>query len=230
MYVRSIGHALLAAAAAIVCATALHAQTVEDWRATEKGAEKPKPKPEQSYHGVTPGSGNSLPRVEELKNRPGTWVTWPGFTMKKDGGSRVFLQTTLTLEYAVDKTTRPAAKKLVLDLKEAQVYTSNNHNPLVTTYFNTPVRRVYLKKKGKTLNLIIELRVKKEPEISQKTDEDGYHYLFIDFPKGDYAEANPKDARPALEGYGKRGPDQEEAADDLEDSESSEQTEDTSSP
>jgi hypothetical protein len=199
MCARRIRHALGAVFAVTVLAATAHAQTVDDWRTTEKDAQKPGTKLQQSYHGVKPGGGNNLPRVEEIKNRPGAWVTWPGFAMKKSGGSRIFLQTTLAIEYEVIKNKRKKAKTLMINLKEAQVYLSNNQNPLVTTYFNTAVNRTYLKKKRKSLHLVIELRKHTVPEISQKTDEDGYHYLFIDFPKGDYAAPKVTNTRPAYD-------------------------------
>ena len=96
---------LLALAVALLLgpmANATRAQTVEDWRATEDAEQKEVPKLEQRYHGVVPGSGNPLPQVEELKGKEGTWVTWPGFTMRRDGGSRIFLQTTIALGYQTE--------------------------------------------------------------------------------------------------------------------------------
>ena len=60
-------------------------QSVEEWRATEEGEDIPKETVDQNYEGVTPGSGNTLPRVEELRGKPGTWVTWPGFIMSLPG-------------------------------------------------------------------------------------------------------------------------------------------------
>lgn len=182
-----------AAAAAIVslsffCAGAARAQSPEEWRQTEDGEKKTVPKLQQSYHGVTPGSGNPLPRVEELKGKEGTWVVWPGFFIRSDGGSRVFLQTTVSVEYRlIDK-----GDKLSLELKDAHIFLSNNRNPLVTTHFNTPLMRAYLKEGKGGTELILELKIKQTPTITQSVDDDGYHYMFIDFPPGKYPIVNSK--------------------------------------
>ncbi len=178
---------------------AVRAQSPEEWRTTEEGnTEKPTLVPQQFYNGVTPGSGNNLPRVEELRGKTGTWVTWPGFMMRITGGSRIFIQTTVALDYGLQE----KKKKLVLKLRDAKVFLSNNRNPLVTTHFNTPVKRAYIKKRKKRSELVVELKVESSPQITQMVDQDGYHYLFIDFPEGTYPTATGS-ARPSYGGYGK---------------------------
>jgi hypothetical protein len=203
MYARRIWQIIGVTFFFTMLANAVFAQSTEEWRATEEGDENAKIKLEQNYHGVKPGSGNNLPKVEELKTLSGVWVTWPGFTMREGGSSRIFLQTTGAVEYKIEKA-KKAKKRIVIKLKDARVHLSNNRNPLVTTHFNTPAKRVSLKKWKKSLNLVIELKVSSPHEISQTTDEDGYHYLFVDFQKGDYSDYHPKDGRPAYQGYGKR--------------------------
>jgi hypothetical protein len=198
MFARSI--LFLCAVAAVLGAAPgkSRAQTREDWRATEGDAEEKKVVIQQSYTGVTPGSGNNLPRVEELKGKSGTWVTWPGFLMRVDGGSRLFLQTTVSLDYRLEE----KKKRIVLKLNDAQVFLSNNRNPLVTTHFNTPIRRAYLKVRNQTTELVIELKVSKAPEITQMIDQDGYHYMFIDFPPGRYPQEKPASPRRSFSEYG----------------------------
>ena len=163
------------------------AQAQDDWRAGEPPGEQ-EVKLKQGYTGVRPGSGNNLPRVEELRDKPGTWVTWPGFLMMQDGTSRLFLQTTVPVAYAINEKN----KRISLKLKKAKVHLRNNRNPLVTVHFNTPLNRAYLKKSRKSLDLIMELRKSVFPAISQTVDGDGYHYLFIDFPPGNYPSAVDK--------------------------------------
>ncbi|MDJ0763477.1 MAG: hypothetical protein QNJ97_10855 [Myxococcota bacterium] len=175
---RNMGSAVFAMVLIAAPAFAVRAQTREDWRATE---DKQGPSPKvlnQSYSGVVPGGGNTLPRVEALKGRDGTWITWPGFLKRPGGGSRIFLQTTGAINYKVKQKDR----LITLHLKDARVYLSNNRNPLVMTHFKTQVSRAFLKKRGTRVELIIELKEKALPEISQTTDADGYHYLFVDFP------------------------------------------------
>jgi len=140
------------------------------------------------YQGVTPGAGNSLPRVQELKNKPGIWVTWPGFMMLEDGSSRVFLQTTQELTYSLE----PSQNAIALNLQGASVFLRNNLNPLVTEHFNTPLKRAYLKTEKKQLRLIMELKTKANPTVSQTIDQDGYHYLFVDFSRQQYEKSAPR--------------------------------------
>jgi hypothetical protein len=179
----------------ILSAGATRAQSVEDWRQTEDAEKKPLPKLEQSYHGVTPGSGNPLPRVDELKNKEGTWVTWPGFVIRSDGGSRVFLQTTVSVEYRLTEKNN----RISLELKDAHIFLSNNRNPLVTTHFNTPLMRAYLKEQKEVTELVLDLKLKQSPIITQTVDKDGYHYMFIDFPPGQYPIINLKAENPNAE-------------------------------
>ncbi|MCP4604290.1 MAG: hypothetical protein GY847_27845 [Proteobacteria bacterium] len=197
MSIRYIMSALAAVSFVVTTANTASTQTVEDWRAAEDGTNQPPPQIDPNYHGVIPGSGNNLPRVEELKGKSGTWVTWPGFFMLEDGGSRFFLQTTVSVDYTTEK----KKKRLILKLKNTKVYLSNNRNPLVTEHFNTPVTRIYLKKRRKRVDLVIELKVDSSPQITQTVDQDGYHYLFIDFPPGDYPKAQAPDGRPAFSSY-----------------------------
>lgn len=132
------------------------------------------------YPGVVPGGGNNLPRVAELKNKQGTWVTWPGFLSAPDGSSRIFLQTTGQFTY--ERTDE--SQKIVLLIDNAKVFLNNNRNVLETSHFPTPVKRAYLKNIKKKLALIIELRTPAQASISQTTEADGYSYLIIDFPPG----------------------------------------------
>ena len=174
-------------------------QSRADWRATEKKSQTQAPqKHTAQYDGVTPGSGNNLPRVEELKNKPGSWVTWPGFRARYDGASQIFLQTTGPIQYTVSET----KKKIIFKLENTKVHLSNNRNPLVTTHFNTPLKRAYLKKRKKHLELILELKQECTFQLSQNTDADGYFYLFIDFPPGKYPIIESESPRPTFEGIG----------------------------
>ncbi|MDD5307875.1 MAG: hypothetical protein PHU25_11195 [Deltaproteobacteria bacterium] len=194
--------ACVAAALGLGFAQAADAQSVEDWRKTEEPAQTAAPLVlVQSYQGVVPGSGNTLPRVAELKGKPGIWVTWPGFIMRADGGSRIFLQTTGALSYErTDKN-----KKIVLRFYDTKIYLSNNQNPLVTSHFNCPVNRAYLKKTRKYVELVLEMRAAEAPAITQEKDADGYTYFFVDFASGNFPPPPPppeSSARPSFSGFG----------------------------
>ena len=146
----------------------------------------------QSYRGTRPGTGNPLPRVAELQQKQGLWITWPGFMMNDNGGSRVFLQTTGPLKYKM----KTQKKKIVLSFKNTQVYLYNNRNPLVTEHFNTPIARINLKRRNKRTELILSLKVDAVPSVSQLTDADGYNYFFIDFAPGNYPQGGSTSSRP----------------------------------
>jgi hypothetical protein len=194
--------ACTAAALGFVSASAAVAQSVDDWRKTEQPAPAAAPLVlVQSYQGVVPGSGNTLPRVQELKGKPGTWVTWPGFSMRADGGSRIFLQTTAALSYE----RKDQNKKIVLRFYETSIFLSNNQNPLVTSHFNTPVNRAYLKKSRKYIELVLEMRAAEAPAITQAQDADGYTYFFVDFASGNFPPPPPPaegSSRPSFSGFG----------------------------
>jgi len=182
------------------------AQSQSEWR---EATERPQPNLvlNESYHGTTPGGGNTLPRVEELKGKDGNWITWPGFIMRPDGGSRVFVQTTKPLEYSRSDKKR----RLSLSFREAGVHLNNNRNPLVTVHFNTPLRRAFLKRTGKAVELVMELKVEAQATITQFADSDGYHYLFVDYPAGQYPVGGDWGARPSFQGFGAPQPPPAEA-------------------
>jgi hypothetical protein len=172
------------AVAAAISVTAALAQTKEEWREAKEGdGAAPKLVLEQSYHGTVPGMGNALPRVEEIKGKPGNWITWPGFLMRPDGGSRLFIQT--TKELAFEKIAKKG--RVQLEFKDTRVHLENNRNPLVTVNFNTPLKTAFLKRHLKRVDLVMELKETVEVVVTQHVDPDGYCYLFVDFPPGQFS-------------------------------------------
>jgi hypothetical protein len=89
--------------------------------------------------------------------------------------------------------------RISLELKDAHIFLSNNRNPLVTTHFNTPLMRAYLKEQKEVTELVLDLKLKQSPIITQTVDKDGYHYMFIDFPPGQYPIINLKAENPNAE-------------------------------
>ena len=182
----------------IVTVQPAKSQSPEEWREAGEGNNSSLHL-KQSYHGTNPGDGNTLPHVEALKDLPGSWVTWPGFTMRPDGGSRIFIQTTHPLTYKKSS----KKKSLHLYFKDTKIHLSNNKNPLITIHFNTPVKRAYLKRKSRhKTELVVELKVGTTPEITQATGQDGYSYMFIDFPPGQYPMGGNLGVRPSFYGVG----------------------------
>ena len=146
MYRSLASKVAVTAGLALLWSAPASAQTPQEWREADEGSQHEGGLIlEQVYHGVLPGTGNTLPRVEELRTKTGTWVTWPGFFMLPSGGSRIFIQTTSRLDY----NRKDKKRTLVLHFDDASVFLDNNRNPLVTIHFNTPVRSAFLKKRRK---------------------------------------------------------------------------------
>lgn len=158
-----------------------------------KGAPPPtapsEPEPEHprgSYLGVKPG-GAEHPAVSTGPGIVPSVVTWPGFAMRPDGGSRFFLQLTAP----VDVAHQTLPNKVVVDLQGARIAGTNNRFPLETRFFNTPVVRALLKRNKGTTTLELLLRTPAQPRISSRAAPSGYHFLYVDFPPGDYLEEAP---------------------------------------
>jgi hypothetical protein len=134
------------------------------------------------YEGVTPGSGN-VP--ENIAAQPGgqAVVTWPGFQMMPDGGSRVFVQTSA----AVKADLKRDGAAWVLTFRGAKLPPGNARLPLDTHFFNTPVVNVRVKAVGKGVAVIIRTRGKKiEPKVRTEQAENGYFFTYVEFPPGQY--------------------------------------------
>ncbi len=103
--------------------------------------------------------------------------------MLSDGQSRVFVQTSKP----VHMETRAESGRFVLVLKNTRIHLENNQRPLETRYFNTPVNRVHVERRGKDLVVMIELRSNVQPTMRDEAGVDGFQYTFVDFPAGSYA-------------------------------------------
>lgn len=155
--------------------------------------------PRGHYVGVKPG-GKEHPAVGTAAGALPAVVTWPGFAMRPDGGSRVFLQLTAPVDVAYE--TRP--DRVIVDLQGARIAGSNNRNHLDTTYFNTPVLRASLRRDKGVTSLELVLRSPAQPRISNQPSASGYHFLYIDFPPGDY-KVPEAPAPPPAEGGDEEG-------------------------
>lgn len=132
------------------------------------------------YAGVTPGSATSdnvPPKAEEIPE--GTlMLTWPGFMMRKDGGSRFFVQTSRPVQIA----THESEGRFELILRNTRVHLKNNFRPLETEFFKTPVTRATVQRQGKKdVAMVFEMRVKATPTVTQEKGKDGFNYVFVDF-------------------------------------------------
>lgn len=133
-----------------------------------------------SYAGVTPGSETSenLPPKAEDIPEGALMLTWPGFMMRQEGGSRFFVQTSRPVEIA----TKKSEGRFELLLRHTRVYLKNNFRPLETEFFDTPVIRATVQRRGKKdVAMVFEMRADATPTITQEKGKDGFNYVFVDF-------------------------------------------------
>jgi hypothetical protein len=140
-----------------------------------------------SYAGVVPGAAIA-PAVQappHAETKP--LITWPGFQMRQDGTSRVFIQSTAAL------TPQPsaAASKFSVYLPGAKVAGNTNRLPLETRFFNTPVSRVNIAVQREGVTLVLDMRADVSPIVSSERGPTGYYFLYIDLPKGQYVQGPP---------------------------------------
>lgn len=136
------------------------------------------PEQRSSYQGVTPGSDNPPPKAEEIPEGA-HMLTWPGFMMRKEGASCFFIQTSQPVEFASKK----SEGRFELVLRNTKVHLENNFRPLETQYFDTPVTRATVQRKGqKDLVVVFEMRDDVTPTIKQEKGKDGFNYVFVELP------------------------------------------------
>ena len=143
--------------------------------------------PAGTYTGVAPGN-SATPAVNIPAGKGPATITWPGFQMRPDGSSRVFIQSTS----ALDAQPSAAPGKYLVALPGARVSGGTNRLPLETRFFNTPVTRVSLNVNRDGAQLVLELRADVVPQISSERGSTGYYFTYIDLPKGQFVAAGDK--------------------------------------
>lgn len=137
------------------------------------------PRRPEEYGGITPGMP-ALPRGFRRARRPAgaSLITWPGFQVVP-GGSRLFV--VLTSPQPLGEAMRNGRTR-VYRIPGTRIHLWNNHRPLITEAFPTPVSRAYLRSVRGVTELVVELRADIEPSITQETSGQGFHYVFLNFP------------------------------------------------
>jgi hypothetical protein len=126
------------------------------------------------YAGVTPGH-NVAPPHPPRGGGP-VRVTWTGFQMKPEGGSRVFMQLTGQTPYEV----RDGRDGLEVVIKRARLNQRNNGRALDTQHFASPVRSVHAV--DRSGDVVVSIDTRGRSVHSEKIEgEGGYQYLMIDF-------------------------------------------------
>ncbi len=153
------------------------------------------PAPEASaggpYEGVAPGTSNTPPRHaavrrNEARGEAKAILSWVGFEALPSGGSRFFLQTSRSVPY----TTVASDGQFVVVLPSSRVHLRNTRRPIDTRFFNTPVRSARVERRGRNdLAVVFSLRAAATPTLSTAEGANGYHFVYVDFPAGNYAPA-----------------------------------------
>ena len=144
---------------------------------------------ETEYKGVVPGGEVEVRSPKRLRaNR----VTWIGFQPRTDGAARLFVQ--LTGEPSYSQALQDGA--LVVKIEGVRLHTSSVGRRLDTRFFDTALaqvttRRVHKRRARKdrpAQTRGVELRIEfknpadaREAEAALRTEEDGFHYLYLDF-------------------------------------------------
>lgn len=128
------------------------------------------------YQGVTLGGGNLPPFAPREVGGKTAVLTWTGFE-RLDAGSRVFVQ----LSAAVEPEVAVANDKVVVTLPHTAVQIRNNRRKLITRFFKTPVDEVEIHRKGKTVQVVLELRWPAEPTWKIEPGANGYQLLVFEF-------------------------------------------------
>jgi hypothetical protein len=161
---------------------------------TTRSSDKVQEHPAGTYTGVAPGAA-ATPAVQVPAGKSPATITWPGFQMRPDGTSRVFIQSTAPL----DAQPSAAPGKYLVQLPGARVSAGTNRLPLETRFFNTPVTRVSISANHAGAQLILDLRADVAPQLSSERGPTGYYFTFIDLPKGHYVASPDKSDKAKLD-------------------------------
>lgn len=118
----------------------------------------------------------------------------PNFEMRADGSSVVTLNLSRTTEISqqsisTKKKTNPRVTTFLL--KHAQIGVRNNTNPLITEHFQTPLRRVVLRRNKKGAILQLEFREDVQVTHSLKVGPAGSVLVEITIPKPTKVYSSP---------------------------------------
>jgi hypothetical protein len=146
----------------------------------------------EKYDGVVPGPNAKNP----LPSAPadGPYLVWTGFQMTA-GGSRVFLQTTQSVQFDVKdgRATKSGKSTLEIKLRGCRIHMANNRRKIDTRFFATPVSNVSARQKRGDVEVHIGLREAVSVVPRNEVGPDGSQFLVLDFPPG---KATPEPAAP----------------------------------
>ena len=135
------------------------------------------------YDGVVPGGSakNPLPAAPT----GGPYLVWSGFQMMPTG-SRVFLQTTRSVEFdLVEGAAKKSGKATVsVLLRGCRIHMANNRRSIDTRFFATPVAGFSAKQRGRDVEVKVALRESASAVPHSEAGPDGTQFVVLDFPPG----------------------------------------------
>jgi hypothetical protein len=171
---------------------------VEDLPEEEKKAVDTEARAEGEYGGVRPGQGARVP----LKRPKNGTLAWVGFTAE-GGVARIFLQAPNEFGFSQ----RIEGKTIVVHLEGLRYLGRQVRRPLYTQHFDSPVRKITVKKVGARKarkgrpgrKAGIEVRIQvasaadaREAAARSAMEADGYFYLYLDVgPSAAQPDATP---------------------------------------
>ena len=137
----------------------------------------------QNYEGVVPGS-DTIP--DNIAAAPGgaALVTWPGFQMMPDGGSRVFVQTSVEVTPELKRDGQGDNWQVLL--AHVALPPGNARRQLATHFFNTPVTSVRTLARGQGVVVLLTMRAKLKPIVRTERAQSGYFFTYLEFPAGSF--------------------------------------------
>lgn len=132
------------------------------------------------YRGVTPGRENPPPQEARARAASSTVATWPGFEAR--GGGRFFIQVTGNTTPSISA----SEGRVEVLLPNTTTHLRNTRRWLRTQFFNTPVLRARLEVRGENLAFVMVLRDQVTPQLSSAAGDNGYRFVYVDFPAGNY--------------------------------------------
>lgn len=105
--------------------------------------------------------------------------------MTASGGSRFFVQTTAVVTTTVSE----SDGRVEVLFPNTAIHLSNSGRWLETQFFETPVVRARLERRGNDMVLVMTMRAHVTPAISSGT-EGTFNFTYIDFAAGHYRPEN----------------------------------------
>ena len=136
-----------------------------------------------TYQGVVPGSGQTAPSAPAVGER--LVLTWPGFQPRPDGASRFFVQTNGVVETTTARGRRPFRDR---PSRTRRFAFGTTPRTLDTRFFNTPVDSARVERRRNDVAIVVrDGAATSRPQVTSESAANGYHFVFIEFPPGDYA-------------------------------------------